>query len=67
MAAVPTRSVPLGFPTLVGAGGLVGMLGVGGQPWQVAVSGFFAAVLVCTDVVRGWSTVRDRRRPHGAS
>lgn len=60
-----TRSVPLGLPTLVGLGGVLSMVGVGGAGWQVAVSAVFAAVLVGTDVVRGWpaafgSTARDR-------
>lgn len=56
----PSRSVPLGFPSLVGVGGVAGMIGVGGEPWQVAVSGLFAAILVTTDVVRGWPAATAR-------
>lgn len=55
MADARHRSVPLGLPTLVGVGNLAGMLGVGGEFWQVAASGLLAALLVTTDLVRGWS------------
>nr|WP_168172088.1 hypothetical protein [Pseudonocardia sp. AL041005-10] len=48
----PTRRVPLGVPTLIGIGGLIGMVGVGGQPWQIGVVALFAVVLVVADATR---------------
>ncbi|MBW0102125.1 hypothetical protein [Pseudonocardia sp. KRD291] len=60
MADARTRSVPLGVPTLVGFAGLAGMLGLGGEAWQLAVSGLLAALLTAIDIARTWSAVRGR-------